>query len=82
MADGTKMNIEQAVICNAMGFIPDKRGMRGITTDLAHALDDFVAVLKNKHVVDYTLGGDFKGGVFVIAHGNDPEAVQPYMEYL
>jgi len=82
MADGTKMNVEQAVICNAMGFIPDKRGMHGITTDLAHALDDFVAVLKNKHVVDYTLGGDFKGGVFVIAHGNDPEAVQPYMEYL
>lgn len=82
MADGTKMNIEQAVICNAMNFIPDKRGMRGVTTDLAHALDDFMAVLKNEHVVDYTLGGDFKGGVFVIAHGNDPEAVQPYMEYL
>lgn len=82
MADGTKMNIEQAVICNAMGFTPDKRGMHGITTDLAHALDDFVAVLNNKRVVDYTLGGDFKGGVFVIAHGNDPEAVQPYMEYL
>jgi predicted homoserine dehydrogenase-like protein len=32
--------------------------------------------------VDYTLGGDFGGGVFVIGAGGDPEIVQPLMKYL
>src|SRR5205814_3327686 len=32
--------------------------------------------------VDYTLAGDFAGGVFVIARAEHPEMVKPYLRYL
>jgi predicted homoserine dehydrogenase-like protein len=81
MADGTKMNLENAVIANATGLLPEVRGMHGITTDLAHALNDCARTFRRHGVVDYTLGGDFGGGVFVIGYSRDP-AVQPYLKYL
>ncbi len=80
--DGTKMNIENAVLCNATGLVPDVRGMHGITTSLAAALADCMSVFTRRGVVDYTLGGDFGGGVFVIGYAEDPVMVQPYMRYL
>ncbi|UCD75630.1 MAG: hypothetical protein JSV91_01690 [Phycisphaerales bacterium] len=80
--DGTKMNIENAVLCNATGLVPEIRGMHGVETSLATALDDCTKVFGRRGLVDYTLGGDFGGGVFVIGHGDDPEMVQPYMQYL
>ena len=80
--DGTKMNIENAVLANATGLRPDRRGMHGIETTLAHALEDCLAVLGRPGVVDYTLGGDFAGGVFVIGTGEDHGERQELMQYL
>jgi len=80
--DGTKMNIENAVLANATGLVPDVRGMHGIETNLAGALADCLAAFTRRGVVDYTLGGDFGGGVFVIGRGENPVMIQPYMQYL
>lgn len=80
--DGTKMNIENAVLANATGLVPGVRGMHGVTTELATALNDCLAVFGNRGLVDFTLGGDFGGGVFVIGYGVDPVMIQPYMKYL
>jgi predicted homoserine dehydrogenase-like protein len=80
--DGTKMNIENAVLANATGLVPEVRGMHGVTTEPATALVDCLAVFGNRGLVDYTLGGDFGGGVFVIGYGVDPVMIQPYMKYL
>ena len=80
--DGTKMNIECAVLCNATGLVPEMRGMHGVRTALADALPDCLAAFGRRGLVDYTLGGDFGGGVFVIAHCDDPAMVRPYMQYL
>ena len=56
--------------------------MHGGETDLAGALGECLAAFGRPDVVDYTLGGDFKGGVFVIGRGDDPVMVQPYLQYL
>lgn len=83
--DGTKMNIENNVLANASGLVPCRRGMTGVTTDLRNALKHFQAsgaMRGERGVVDYTLGGDFGGGVFVIARAEHPEMVQPYLKYL
>ena len=80
--DGTKMNIENAVLCNATGLVPEVRGMHGVKTDLSRALEDCTTAFQRRGIVDYTLGGNFGGGVFVIGYGDDPVMVQPYMKYL
>jgi len=83
--DGTKMNIEQNVVCNAAGLVPAKRGMIGVTTSQKTAVKDFEAtgaMSDERGIVDYTLGGDFGGGIFIIAHGKNREFVQPYLKYL
>jgi predicted homoserine dehydrogenase-like protein len=83
--DGTKMNIEQNVVCNAAGLVPAKRGMIGVRTDQKNAVRDFEAtgmLSDDRGIVDYTLGGDFGGGIFILAHGKNREFVQPYLKYL
>lgn len=83
--DGTKMNIEQNVVCNATGLVPFKRGMVGVKTDQKNAVKDFEATgaLEGPGgIVDYTLGGDFGGGIFIIARGKNRDFVQPYLKYL
>ena len=87
--DGTKMNIEQAVVSNATGLLPAKRGMVGVKTDLKNAIKDFEAsgALASAGgtkpgIVDYTLAGDFGGGIFIIARADNPQMVQPYLRYL
>ena len=83
--DGTKMNIEQTVVCNATGLIPGKRGMFGVKTDQKNAIRDFEssgALNSMAGIVDYTLGGDFGGGIFIIARAEHPQMVQPYLRYL
>jgi predicted homoserine dehydrogenase-like protein len=81
--DGTKLNIEMNVVANAAGLIPARRGMIGVRTELKSALRDFRAAgaLSGAPAVDYTLGGDFGGGVFVIARADDPRVAAPYMRY-
>jgi predicted homoserine dehydrogenase-like protein len=86
--DGTKMNIEQNVVCNATGLVPARRGMIGVKTDQKNAIKDFEATgsLPSRPgqpgIVDYTLAGDFGGGIFIIARGKNREFVQPYLKYL
>jgi len=85
--DGTKMNIEQNVVCNATGLVPAKRGMIGVKTDQKNSVKDFEAtgalpVDGGPGIVDYTLAGDFGGGIFIIARGKNRQFVQPYLKYL
>lgn len=74
--DGTKMQIECAVVANVAGLPPDRRGMHGVPTTLEHALHDVLAAVSRRGVVEHTLGGDFGAGVFVIAHAPEHDLVQ------
>ena len=79
--DGTKMQVEQAVVANATGMAPVKRGMNGIKTTVENLTQDIVGLWPEnmphqRHVpesqtkngvVDYTLGGDFAAGVGIVA---------------
>ena len=73
--DGTKLQIECAVVANITGFEPDCRGMHGVPTTLEQAVDDLRAVESRDHVVEYTLGGDFGAGVFVVGRTHDHDVV-------
>lgn len=71
--DGTKMQVEQAVVANATGMIPDLRGMHGIESNVATAAADIAATLSAPGRVDFTLGGDFGAGVGIVGrHPNAP----------
>lgn len=65
--DGTKMQVEQSVVANATGAIPDVRGMHGIRSTVATAAVDIPATLSAPRRVDFTLGGDFGAGVGIVA---------------
>ena len=80
--DGTKMNIENAIVANAFHLLPEKRGMHGVRTELATVPADMTAALNGHGSVDYTLGGDFAGGVFVIGYNESPDLVQPALKFL
>jgi predicted homoserine dehydrogenase-like protein len=80
--DGTKMNIEQANVANAFNLHPEVRGMHGVKSTLATVTEDMVATLDGRHTVEYTLGGDFAGGVFVVGHADSPDLVQPALRFL
>ena len=69
--DGTKMQVEQAVVANATGMVPDKRGMWGMETSQEKLIDDLPEALIDGSKVDYTLGGDFGAGVGVVARHED-----------
>jgi predicted homoserine dehydrogenase-like protein len=79
--DGTKMNIEQAVVANLAQLRPEVRGMHGIPTVLDRALTDTLATIGHDGVVDYTLGGDFGAGVFVIGRAPEPAAVHTALRF-
>ena len=82
--DGTKMNLEQAVVANLAGLPPARRGMYGVQTTLEHALGDMRELLGRiacEGVVEYTLGGDFGAGVFVMARAPEPDAVQTALRF-
>lgn len=70
--DGTKLNIEMALSANALGLRTDVPGMHGPrATHVRDALKlfDLPMLWKNKEpVVDYVLGAEPKGGVFVIGY--------------
>lgn len=80
--DGTKMHIENAVVANTRGLPPDRRGMHGVRSTLATALADVLGAISRPGVVEYTLGGDFGAGVFVIGRAPDPEAVRQAMRFV
>ncbi|MBE9388760.1 NAD(P)H-dependent oxidoreductase [Vagococcus salmoninarum] len=82
--DGTKTMAEMNLLSNAIGFIPDKVGMHGVSA----TLDDVVKKLKTKEeggiltnygVVEYVDG--LAPGVFVIVKGQN-EGVRHELNYL
>lgn len=80
--DGTKLNIEMALLCNAYGFLPTQHGMTGPrVTRVEEALGvfDFEKV-GSKGSVDYLLGAEPGGGVYVIGKCENPVQT-PYLSY-
>lgn len=80
--DGTKMNVENCCVANAAGLAVERRGMVGTQTTLDRALDDLASELSGPERVDYTLGGDFGSGIFVVGTGADADLAAPYLSYL
>ncbi len=79
--DGTKMQVEQALVANATGMIPDKRGMHGIESTVATAAVDIPAILSSPGRVDFTLGGDFGAGVGIVARHPNHDLHQQAMGF-
>jgi len=73
--DGTKLNVEMAVLANAMDgrtAIPGMFGHRMKHINEIFHYINFNEVWDGKHpLVDYVLGSEPKGGVFVVAHTAD-----------
>jgi predicted homoserine dehydrogenase-like protein len=80
-ADGTKVNIEMAIVANATGMRPAVPGMVGPQTTLATLLSDFerLGLLDRGPSVEYTLG--IPSGTFMVVHGDGPE-LREEMRYL
>ena len=74
--DGTKLNIEMALIANALGLAVPRPGMHGPRAarvqEVFELLD--VGALWRRHgaFVDYVLGAEPGGGVFAVGHGDLP----------
>ena len=80
--DGTKLNIEMAVLANAFGYLPTETGMSGPRAKtVSEALDlfDFNSY-PPQGAIDYILGSEPDGGVYVIAKC-DTELQVPYLKY-
>jgi len=80
--DGTKVNIEMALIANATGLRPWCRGMEGPTAGhVSEALEKFdFTRYGDGGVVDYVLGAQPGGGVFVVGYCDVP-LQRSYMRY-
>ncbi len=82
-ADGTKISMEMAVVANATGFRVGKRGMFGPTCGHVKdapgifPLDD---MLRDGGWVDYVVGAEPAGGIFVLGYNEDP-IQQEYLKY-
>jgi len=72
--DGTKMQVENAVVANVTGKLPIKRGMMGFKTTLEDVVEDMSPVLQGGSYVDFTCGGDFGAGVAALGvHSQHPK---------
>lgn len=80
--DGTKLNIEMALVANATGLVPTRRGMHGPRAGhVSEVFDKFdLASLRDPGVVDYILGAEPGGGVFVVGHCDVP-VQREYLSY-
>ena len=74
--DGTKMNIEQAIIANAFGMKTKVTGMYGPQAkhvDEVQSLFDFEKLWDHETpFVDYILGANPGGGIFCVGYSNHP----------
>lgn len=80
--DGTKLNIEMALMGNAANLLPFKDGMEGPeANDVREVFDlfDFDAY-KGQGRIDYLLGAQPGGGVYVIGHCDD-KLQEEYLRY-
>jgi predicted homoserine dehydrogenase-like protein len=80
--DGTKLNIEMALIANASGLKPTRCGMLGPKAQhVSEVFEKFnLEELRRVGVVDYILGAEPGGGVFVIGYSDEP-IQRGYLEY-
>ena len=81
-ADGSKISFEMAVVANATGLRAGQRGMYGPScSHVNEAVNLFpMDQLLNGGLVDYVLGAEPPGGVFVIGFSDDP-IEQQYFDY-
>jgi len=79
--DGTKMHIENVVVANLSGLAPPPLGTPGVRTELARVAEDVRTVGIAEGSVHYTVGGDFGGGVVILASSSDPDFDAPYLRY-
>ncbi len=80
--DGTKLNIEMALVASATGMSPFCRGMEGPAAETVTQVFekfDFTRYDSNG-VVDYILGAHPGGGVFAVGFCNDP-VQKDYLNY-
>jgi predicted homoserine dehydrogenase-like protein len=74
--DGTKLNIEMALLSNALGLVTTVPGMHGPAcgdiTDVPSVLDFGALWQEGKPFVDYVLGAKPGGGVFAIGYCDNP----------
>lgn len=72
--DGTKLNIEMALVAAATGMMPFCRGMEGPEAeDVTQVFQKFdFARYGEAGVVDYILGANPGGGVYVVGYCDDP----------
>lgn len=83
--DGTKMNIENALVANAINGYTLQPGMVGPKLkDIYSIFDhfDFASIWDHSRpIVDYVLGAYPPGGVFVIGYTNDPYQIKKMQYY-
>lgn len=81
-ADGTKISMEMAVVANAVNFKAGTRGMYG--PSCSHVKESMrlfpMEQMLNGGLVDYVVGAEPAGGIFVIGHNADP-VQQEYLKY-
>jgi len=74
--DGTKLNIEMALIANGLGLAVARPGMHGPRAERVQQVFDLldVGALWRRHgaFVDYVLGAEPGGGVFAVGHCDHP----------
>ncbi len=74
--DGTKLNVEMALCANALGLSTDVPGMHGPRAAHAREALDLFDLRRmwesGTGVVDYVLGAEPGGGVFVVGHCDHP----------
>ncbi len=80
--DGTKLGVEMALVANATGLVPWVRGMEGPAANDVHEVAELFDFDKygEQGVVDYILGAQPGGGVFVVGYCGDP-LQQRYLSY-
>lgn len=85
-ADGTKMSMEMAMVCNSLGLQPDTRGMHcpwGTLTTVLNLMrvQEEGGILKNWRTVEVIMGVQPSGGVFIVASGKH-HRIRNTMAYL
>jgi predicted homoserine dehydrogenase-like protein len=75
--DGTKLNIEMALLANALGYRTHIPGMHGPRTECVHDVLEFFPFREmwqpgGQAVVDYILGAQPDGGVFAVGYCDHP----------
>ena len=80
--DGTKLNVEMGLIANGVGLVPWVPGMEG---PKAKGVSDVFRLFDFRKygdagVVDYILGAEPGGGIFVVGHCDDPVQAS-YLKY-